>query len=154
MKMILEKRALIIIGIIIVAIAGGYFCWNYWQSRPQSHKFGGQILEISEDKTQITLNGTYFLDSTGKADTADSTDVKVLLNSDTKFVATAYQRPSAEELEKNNGVWDMDKVEIQTIQGTLSGMFIGMPIVVKTSKNVFGNSQIIAQEIDYVTIVD
>ncbi|MFH1231671.1 MAG: hypothetical protein V1709_09275 [Planctomycetota bacterium] len=150
----MKRRILIIIGIIIVAIAGGYFSWNYWQSRPVSHKFAGQITEISKDKTQITLNGTYFIDSTGKADTADRADVKVLFNSDTKFVATAYQRPSPEELKKNNGAWDMTKVKIQTIQGSLNNLFTGMPVVVKTSKNVLGDNQITAQEINYVTITD
>ena len=147
-----RKYIYIIVAALVIAVA--VFVWN-WKFRVtiEAREFFGKIEKI--ENNVIYGKGVFVVPERPEFSSSDQIrDVKISVNSETKFVKTLVFLPSDEELKKTGGYFDGSKlprenrdVSLEILNSELENRDI--TVEVKANKNIFGKSRFLAAEVRY-----
>jgi hypothetical protein len=159
----MNKKApfgVILAGILAIALIAGVFYYQNQKNanRPQSFEFHGSVDKI--EGNTITASGVFMdknnvpISEGGTNETKSMTSVQLKVSPDMRITRTALQLPSAEELRKTNGMFNVDdlkktdsQVNLQAIVTDLSNGSVS--IYAKSTKDIFGKSKFTPSELSY-----
>ncbi len=155
-----ERREWIIFTIILPIVVivvwfgqKGYFNYQQYHNRPQSHQFTGQLMQVLNDG-RLVLKGTHVNDTDpDKSDYTHPTVVTVIVTPDTKFVKTLLYLPTKAETAKTGGVFYPKDLKREQVAGSLNDFKTeqGLGLTIKTKDSTYLEDKvIIAIEIDYI----
>jgi hypothetical protein len=141
--------SIVLLGILVVA------CLLFWQKFNPSrgaHEFDGSIQSIKGNS--LIVNGSFVADEGQTVNSTSTSNVEVLVNSNTKIIKEVVQMPSSQELAKSGGKFYPDQlpkvtttVDFATLQKDSENQAAG--IFAKSNKNILGESKFTASEITY-----
>jgi hypothetical protein len=142
----------IVVAILVLFGARRYFSPRLYDNQFQSHTFGGQLVQILNDKN-LVVKGTFVRDDDpNKSDFTYLYVVTVKVTADTKFIKTLIYMPSQADLKKSGGFWDPANLKKEQQAGSEEDFknTQGLPLTIKTKDRIYvGDKVITAQEISY-----
>lgn len=145
--------------VVIVLIAGFVLYRNKIifsnQKQQISHEFDGSFKSVANNI--MTASGSFLsTDGVTRSDTQDN--VQILISPQTRITKTSFAMPTAEELKKNNGMFEPEKLPKTTTVVSVddlkndADMGYGIGIEVKSAgdKNIIGLKSFSATEINYI----
>lgn len=143
-----NRLALILAALLIVGIWGGIY-WDY--KRPKAYAFTGKIEKV--EGSSVLAAGFYvgeqgpYRASSGSEDRAE-----ILVTPETKIIKTVWMMPSNADLEKTGGRWDPNKLKKENKEVSIEDLRDeeGIPILVKTERDIFRKAKFQAQVIQFL----